>query len=163
MDTIVTVGYEHLLAARDDLVRHCEREIPSLRSRAKFQPDFQSISILSRGSHAILCVNVCEHLLRNTPWEFDRQLSLRYAVLPCGTVSLADPEVFEYLGAERAYKEPLESFIRSLMPSLEVAASKVRANARARVLKESIVAAVWAPKRLAALLERGGWDLIEAL
>lgn len=162
-EEVCELKYEHLVIAQADLVQRYIEYIPQLSHRAKFDPAFNSVRIVSTSTYPVVHVNICERLLRNTPWSQDRWLYLRYIVYPSGFVALAKPATFEYLGAETAYMDPVKEWVAAIKGPLELTASKARINARARALKEELVVAVWKPARVAALLERGGWDLIDAL
>lgn len=164
MDTFL--NYDALKAALPDLRRRYYEYIPRLWNRAQFSPEFDGVTIEQPGKltqfAAIVNVYIIEHV--GTPqWPRQNWINLRYGIYPTGFASSLIERQAHYAGAESAYSQPPSEWAAAVLKSVTEEAAKVRIVARAKAIHEELVAYVWAPERMAARLERGGWDLVDAL
>ncbi len=166
----IRLTFDDLMAA-PDLARRYREYIPRLKNRAQWRPDFDGCRIKMPDTPlqaAIVEVFIVENLdMGNHPHRHlfprERWIHLHYAVTPSGSTSCVTATTYGWAGAESAYKQPVDEWVDAIRNRLEEDAAKERTQARARAIHEELVAAVWAPTRVAALLDQGGWDLVDAV
>lgn len=159
--------YAALCAARGDLTARFRDYIPRLTNRAMFQPEFAGLRAeVPQGYNTfVVFINVYVIEVVQHPWQRrpqDQHIHLTYGITPTGAISCITAPQMNWSGAESAYREPIDEWIEAVKQRLQEEASKRRTQARAQALKEDLVAAVWAPARLAKRLEQGGWEGVEA-
>lgn len=163
MDTFVT--YEALKEALPDLRRRYHDYIPRLYNRAQFRPELDGVSIEPSRDYkqfvAIVNIYILEHV-GTARWPRTNWIHLCYGIFPTGGACNIMAPQFSYMGAESAYSQPPSEWASAIRERLAEEAAKARIIARAKAIHEELVAAVWAPERLAARLKEGGWDLVDA-
>ena len=91
------------------------------------------------------------------------RLVLDYGITAEGVaVSLFAP-IPDWRGGERAYKRCVQDWVDVVYAAVQAETSKRRVVARTKEIKEELMAKMWAPERVAAMLEKGGWELIDGL
>lgn len=160
--------YHALREVSKDLVDRFQAYIPLLTNRAQWHPEFRAIRVERPDGYmtfaALLNVYIVESVQH--PWARraqDQYIHLTYGITPAGAISCITSGTELWQGAERAYQEPIELWVDAVKQRLQEEVSKRRIQARTQALKEGLVAAVWAPARLAKRLEEGGWDAVEAM
>ena len=89
------------------------------------------------------------------------RLTLDYGITAEGEVVSLFAPIPVWRGAERAYKRCVQEWADVTYAAAQEAASKRRVQARTKAIKEDLMAKMWHPDRVAALLEKGGWDLVD--
>jgi hypothetical protein len=164
MDTFLT--YEALHTELHDLCARYHDYIPRLTNRAHLRPEFDGVSIQRPADPtspivAYVVVRIIERT--GTPrWPMTYTLNLPYAVYRTGFAVLDGHAQPNHMGGGYAYSEPPTKWAAAILERLTQEAVKARIQARARAIHEELVAAVWSPARLGAMLEKHGWEGVEA-
>lgn len=165
METFLT--FEALSAELNDLSVRYRDYIPRLTNRAHFRPEFDGVSIwrpADPNNNPIVAYVVVRMIERTgTPrWPMTYTLTLSYAVYRTGFAVLDGQAQPQHMGGGYAYSQPVTEWAAAILERLIQEAVKARIQARARTIHEELVAAVWSPARLSAMLEKHGWDAVEA-
>lgn len=165
MDTFLT--FEALNAELNDLRQRYHDYIPRLTNRAHLRPEFDGLSILRstdpNNNPIVAFVNV--RIIENTGtprFPATYTLDLHYAIYRSGFAVLAGHAQPHHWGGGYAYTQPANEWAAAILERLTQEATKARIQARARSIHEELVAAVWSPARLSAMLEKHGWDVVDA-
>jgi hypothetical protein len=165
--------YELLNAARPELVRLYNDYLPHLMNRVQYAPSLESCRVIRSEEPryvAIIQLIIQErmnygNLVNRHLFPQGRWIPIHYVVRPNGSTWASHPNgmplqsLFDQDPSVPAYMEPVELWATAIHNE---EASKRRIQARAQALKEELVAAVWAPARVAKRLEDGGWEAIDA-
>lgn len=165
METFLT--YEALNSELQNLRTRYGDYIPRLTNRAHLRPEFDGLSILRstdpNNNPIVAFVNV--RIIENTGtprWPATYTLDLYYAIYRTGFAVLTSHAQPHHWGGGYAYTEPVNEWAAAILERLTQEATKARIQARARAIHEELVAAVWSPTRLGAMLEKHGWEGVEA-
>jgi len=140
--------------------------ISRMTNRRHWRPELDGYRLERSGADypnfvGILNVYIIEHIGVDR-WRTEHRIHLHFGIYPTGVVACITAPQAHYRGAESAYRYLVEVWVDGVLIELQEWASKLRIQTRARAIHEELVAAVWAPARLAAMLEKGGWDLVES-
>ncbi len=158
--------YDALKAAVPQFREVIQGILPRMTNRRQWRPELDRYHLERPGPDypdfvGILTVNIIEHIGWDR-WRVDSFINLHFGIYPTGVVACITAPQLSSRGAESAYRYPVGVWVDGVLARLREAAAKARIQARARAIHEELVAAVWAPARVAALLEKGGWDLVDA-
>jgi hypothetical protein len=144
-----------------------EKFLSSQHERAVYAPELVRCSVLDKYPQeeseyeALVRLDIVEHQYIPRYNPIARGLVLFYGVRNDGAVVFQNGRnLKEFDGAEEFYKQPLVEFLQN---SPFDPFSRARARERTRAIHEELAATLWHPDRVAALLERGGWELVDAL
>ncbi len=148
--------------------RGIDSKVESMPERARWNPEMAGCEVGYPGKGFpmyVLLVNLSIIEMAHDEWiQSERFMHMTYGITAGGNVEYvkASPNP-SWDGAETAYMRLVQDWVNVVKQRLEARVSRRRIQARVAALKEELVAAVWAPARLAKRLEEGGWELVEAL
>jgi hypothetical protein len=149
--------YDIICSFRSAIVEESQKVVTFLRNnnRAIYKPEFDGIYIQpyprnTSGIIAAVQFSLIERLaFGSVTLNFAYTVDQDGHVWPVGNGRLA------------------HTYMCGIQKGVDYASTIVGRPAQARAfttaIKEELVAKVWAPARMAKLLERGGWDLVEAV
>jgi hypothetical protein len=162
--------YKMLAAALLELSQRCREFVSTVSGRGPTQPEFLECTLIRPENKPkeylgyitlrIKEINQIRAQMRGIRFN---PVRLTYAITKDGLALYTREPIHIDLGAEVLYKKPLEDWLAWLPQHQEEKESRERCSQRTALIHEDLVAAVWAPSRLAKRLEEGGWNVIEAL
>lgn len=139
-----------------------------LRNRHHFRPEFDLATVSPPGPRAYwapkdifrpgqadepiaqITISIIEDLMRRVTY------TLKYDVYPSGLILKSEePVPYQNRGAQTAYSGIPDEWVEIVLKKEAAAAEAARARERCAAVKEELAATVWAPARVAKLVEAG--------